>query len=49
MFRKRKATSKREPRQHNRGHVRHDTEPGTSFWQRVEVWLMSMLPIVWLL
>jgi putative cardiolipin synthase len=29
--------------------VRHDTEPGTSFWQRLEVWLMSMLPIDWLL
>jgi putative cardiolipin synthase len=29
--------------------VRHDTEPGTSFGQRVEVWLMSMLPIEWLL
>jgi cardiolipin synthase C len=29
--------------------VRHDTEPGTSFWQRLEVWLMSMLPIEWLL
>jgi putative cardiolipin synthase len=29
--------------------VRHDTEPGSSFWQRVEIWLMSMLPIEWLL
>jgi len=29
--------------------VRHDTEPGTSFWQHVEVWLMSILPIEWLL
>jgi putative cardiolipin synthase len=29
--------------------VRHDTEPGTSFWQRLEVWLMSILPIEWLL
>src|SRR3989449_2744054 len=29
--------------------VQHDTEPGTSFWQRLEVWLMSMLPIEWLL
>jgi putative cardiolipin synthase len=29
--------------------VRHGTEPGTSFWQRLEVWLMSMLPIEWLL
>ena len=29
--------------------VRHDTEPGTSFWQRLEIWLMSMLPIEWLL
>ena len=29
--------------------VRHDTEPGTSFWRRLEIWLMSMLPIEWLL
>jgi cardiolipin synthase C len=29
--------------------VRHDTEPGTSFWQRVEIWLLSILPIEWLL
>ena len=29
--------------------VRHDTEPGTSFWRRLEVWLMSMLPIEWFL
>ncbi len=29
--------------------VRHDTEPGTTFWQRLEIWLMSMLPIEWLL
>src|ERR1700694_5855947 len=29
--------------------VRHDTEPGTSLWRRVEVWLMSILPIDWLL
>jgi putative cardiolipin synthase len=29
--------------------VRHETEPGTSFWQRLEIWLMSMLPIEWLL
>ena len=29
--------------------VRHDTEPGTSFEQRAEVWLMSILPIEWLL
>src|SRR2546423_3193604 len=28
--------------------VRHDTEPGTSFWRRLEIWLMSMLPIEWL-
>src|SRR5205814_9413178 len=31
------------------GRVRHDTEPGTSFWRRLEIWLMSMLPIEWLL
>jgi putative cardiolipin synthase len=29
--------------------VRYDTEPGTSFWQRAQVWLMSTLPIEWLL
>jgi len=29
--------------------VRYDTEPGTSFWQRVQVWLLSTLPIEWLL
>jgi putative cardiolipin synthase len=29
--------------------VRHDTEPGTSFWQRAGVWFLSMLPIEWLL
>jgi cardiolipin synthase C len=29
--------------------VRHDTEPGTSFWQRAGVWFLSLLPIDWLL
>jgi putative cardiolipin synthase len=29
--------------------VRHDTEPGTSFWQRAGVRFMSLLPIDWLL
>jgi len=29
--------------------VRHDKEPGTSFWQRAGVWLLSHLPIEWLL
>jgi putative cardiolipin synthase len=29
--------------------VRHDTEPGTSFWQRVGVSFLSVLPIEWLL
>jgi putative cardiolipin synthase len=29
--------------------VRHDTEPGTSVWQRSGVWFMSLLPIEWLL
>ena len=29
--------------------VRHDTEPGTSFWQRAGVWFLSLLPIEWLL
>ncbi|MEO8035538.1 MAG: phospholipase D family protein [Acidobacteriota bacterium] len=29
--------------------VRHDTEPGTTFWQRAGVWLLSRLPIEWLL
>ena len=25
--------------------IRHDTEPGTSSWERAGVWLMSLLPI----
>jgi putative cardiolipin synthase len=29
--------------------VRHDTEPGTSWWLRAAVWLLSLLPIEWLL
>ncbi len=29
--------------------VRYDTEPGTSFWQRATVWLISMLPVEHLL
>jgi cardiolipin synthase C len=29
--------------------VQHDTEPGTSFWQRAGVWFLSLLPIDWLL
>jgi putative cardiolipin synthase len=29
--------------------VRHDTEPGTSFWRRLGVRVMSWLPIDWLL
>ena len=29
--------------------VRHTTEPGTTFWQRAGVWLLSWLPIEWLL
>jgi cardiolipin synthase C len=29
--------------------VRHDTEPGTGFWQRVGIWFLSLLPIEWLL
>jgi putative cardiolipin synthase len=29
--------------------VRHDVEPGTSVWLRAGVWLMSLLPIDWLL
>jgi putative cardiolipin synthase len=29
--------------------VRHDTEPGTSAWQRARVWLLSLLPVEWLL
>ncbi|RZL43605.1 MAG: phospholipase D family protein [Variovorax sp.] len=31
------------------GVVRHDTEPGTTWWQRAGVGLMSLLPIEWLL
>jgi putative cardiolipin synthase len=29
--------------------VRHDVEPGTTFWQRAAVWVISLLPIDWLL
>jgi putative cardiolipin synthase len=29
--------------------VRHDTEPGTSFWLRAGIRLLSALPIEWLL
>jgi putative cardiolipin synthase len=29
--------------------VRHDTEPGTSLWQRTGIWFLSLLPIEWLL
>ncbi|HSU20542.1 MAG TPA: phospholipase D family protein [Variovorax sp.] len=31
------------------GVVRHDTEPGTTWWRRAGVGLMSLLPIEWLL
>jgi putative cardiolipin synthase len=31
------------------GTIMHREEPGTSFWQRATVWLLSMLPIEWLL
>lgn len=29
--------------------VRHDSEPGTSYWQRTGIWFLSLLPIEWLL
>jgi cardiolipin synthase C len=29
--------------------VRHNTEPGTSWWLRAAAWLLSLLPIDWLL
>ena len=29
--------------------VRHEKEPGTSWWLRAAVWLLSLLPIDWLL
>ena len=29
--------------------VRHDTEPGTTALERAAVWLLSLLPIEWLL
>jgi len=29
--------------------LRHDTEPGTSFWQRTGIWFISLLPVEWLL
>jgi putative cardiolipin synthase len=31
------------------GQVRHDTEPGTTWFQRTGVEMMSLLPIEWLL
>ena len=31
------------------GSVTHDVEPGTNTWQRAEIWLLSMLPVEWLL
>jgi len=31
------------------GLVRHNTEPGTSWWLRAAVWFLSLLPIEWLL
>jgi putative cardiolipin synthase len=31
------------------GTVRHDTEPGTTWWRRAGVGLLSLLPIEWLL
>ncbi|TFW07410.1 phospholipase D family protein [Oxalobacteraceae bacterium OM1] len=31
------------------GLIRHDTEPGTTFWQRAAVRFLSVLPIEWLL
>jgi putative cardiolipin synthase len=30
-------------------HVVHKTEPGTSFWRRLGVSIMKLLPIEWLL
>lgn len=35
--------------QHNGMQIRHDTEPGTGFWQRLGIRFMSLLPIEWLL
>jgi hypothetical protein len=31
------------------GEVVHDREPGTSVWRRLAVWLISLLPVEWLL
>jgi putative cardiolipin synthase len=31
------------------GHVRHDREPNSGFWKRSGVFLLSLLPIEWLL
>ncbi|MCY1460314.1 Cardiolipin synthase C [compost metagenome] len=25
--------------------IRHDTEPGTTLWQRISVWFVSLLPL----
>jgi putative cardiolipin synthase len=29
--------------------IQHENEPGTTWWQRGAVWLLSLLPIEWLL
>jgi putative cardiolipin synthase len=29
--------------------IRHDKEPGTSWWLRMGVWFLSLLPIEWML
>lgn len=29
--------------------IRHDTEPGTTWWKRAGVWMLARLPIEWLL
>ena len=31
------------------GGITHDVEPGTTAWQRAEIWLLSALPLDWLL
>jgi len=36
-----------ERRQH--GGITHDVDPGTTAWQRAEIWLLSALPLEWLL
>lgn len=35
--------------QQNGNFIRHDTEPQSSFWTRIWIWFLSVMPIEWLL